>query len=236
MEKSSPASSRSSDRLERRSLLRNGLLAGAGLAAATATSTMLTGTARAGSVASARAGSAASTGVRTAASAENATVVLDVQTNWWWCTVCDGLFHSDGNGDPAGVCAGGQSHTNGGTMYEVPWDNPSQTGVQNGWRWCHDCDQLFWGSAISSSACWAHDVFVNENMYYAPHTFGSSTIYDMMYGSWSGNVQAGWRYCGYCRNLVWGNDAADRFCAGGFGTSHPYHVLASSTIYYLFNG
>jgi hypothetical protein len=162
----------------------------------------------------------------------------NIQSGWWWCGNCSCLFHS-GNGAPAGYClATLDNHVSGGgTEYEVPNGGPAQSGTQNmqvGWRWCADCDLLFWGGGVASSACAAHRVFVNENFYYAPHTFGSSTIYDMMNGVWTlPALQVGWRVCETCQNLVWGNEATACFCAGGWGTKDPYHVIGTTDYYLL---
>jgi hypothetical protein len=215
----------------RRSLLRNGLLAGLGVAVAGAASRGLAGVAQA---APARTSAPASVAAaHLASSPAAADVTFNLQRNWWWCRHCDSLFWStSGTG---GVCTAASSlfgpHVNtGSSNYGVPNGNPSQSGVQNGWRWCNACSDLFWGPGRGSSHCWGNAG--------SAHNFGSGTIYQMLNGSWTGNLQSNWRWCNSCQSLFWGNGQSASHCAGRPNQSPPpnffSHTFGSGTNYYLF--
>ena len=103
-------------------------------------------------------------------------------------------------------------------------------GVQQGWRWCSVCNQLFYASGgIPPFSC----------MGAAPHTPGP-TDYSLDHDldlSGITNMQGGWRYCSACKVLFWGSALASTLCPenpnpnGGF----LRHVLNSATsVYDLF--
>jgi hypothetical protein len=80
----------------------------------------------------------------------DAVVVSGWQDNWWWCNKCYGLFFG---AEPAsnfnGVCPAGGQHddiasTN--TGYVVYLGGGSFTGWQIGWRWCTQCQGMWWAN------------------------------------------------------------------------------------------
>jgi hypothetical protein len=182
---------------DRRSLLRSGLLIGLG-------ATVI------------GAASAGFTRVADAATAPNP------QPNWWSCINCDGLFHSDSNGSPNGVCQSNISQ-NDGFRHEISGSSnysvfngqtTSSSGVQAGWRWCNLCDLLFWGPG-NNSACPANiGAIVNGETQIGPHTIGSATVYDLFYGGSGAGVQDNWRWCNLCEGIFWGPRTYDGSCTG----------------------
>lgn len=169
--------------LDRRALLRNGLFAGLGVAAV-------------GIASSALARPAWASG-------------LTVQSDWYYCGKCQGLFHSDAAGDPKGVCpADFGYHLSSGWTYEVPYSNPSQSNLQAGWTWCNLCQGLY--HTQSNSRC---PGYYSINGSFGPHASGDGSYsYEMLYGSASGNVQGQWKYCSRCHGLFYGPNQTTSQC------------------------
>ena len=69
---------------------------------------------------------------------------------------------------------------------------------QSGWRWCHKCQGLWYGSA--GSACPATGA----------HESTGSGNYILTYGSGSG--QPGWRWCHKCQGLWYGSNSTGGAC------------------------
>jgi hypothetical protein len=66
--------------------------------------------------------------------------------------------------------------------------------LQDGWRWCHQCDGL-WFSAHGSGRCPA-----TEYGSYG-HSQKDSGLYSVYFSDENGPGQDGWRYCEECRGL-----------------------------------
>jgi hypothetical protein len=197
--------------ISRRSVLRGGLLAGAGVATAGATSAVLSGTA-------------------SAASTQNA---------WAHCTRCAALFWS-GNGN-FGVCPNpylpSQSHALlGGTYnYSLDYDvagTDNTSRPQGNWRWCNQCYALFWGPS-------ANQVCIANRMVdgLGPHTPGTpSTSYAVPWGNTSAdtttNPQGWWSWCGHCAELYWQGPSG--LWAGACATGEK-HLVGSATIYDVYH-
>jgi hypothetical protein len=199
------------DGISRRSVLRGGLLAGAGVATVGAMSGVLTGTAEA---------------------AEAATP--NPQRGWGYCVYCAVLWWVEGQSHSA--CPSRDAtdglHWVGAGYYNYELYN-NQAGLNNqsnpqpNWRWCKDCQGLFWGQ--SSSVCRGNSQ--------GTHVFGSGTIYDLHWtppGPPSGNdnPQQYWSWCGNCHLLFYsGEDVfiGGGVCPDGGGT----HSLVSVTDYYV---
>src|SRR5262245_1207545 len=80
---------------------------------------------------------------------------LRSQKYWWQCIQCDGLFF--GANSSQGTCWGawpstGPHKSAGNTPFWVPYGNPSYPGLQADWRWCRQCQLLFWGPNRAESA------------------------------------------------------------------------------------
>ena len=72
------------------------------------------------------------------------------QTDWAFCTRCNGLFFSGNN--TLGVCpAGGGGHHNGtaSTNYTLA----TSGGLQSDWKWCKNCQGLFFPGNNTSGVC-----------------------------------------------------------------------------------
>lgn len=78
--------------------------------------------------------------------------------------------------------------------------------LQDGWRWCHQCDGL-WFSAHGSGRCPA-----TEYGSYG-HSEKDSGLYSVYFSDENGPGQDGWRYCEECRGLFF-------FLNIGFGVCH----------------
>jgi hypothetical protein len=192
--------------LARRALLRNGLLAGAGMAVASVALPGITGVAQAAMV---EADALGPLGLD---------IAFTAQTQWWWCTQCSGLFWSN-SGAPDGACPFNGYHQPGGTMYETPVVTDGdveaeEEQAQHGWLWCNWCDGLFWGSGQASSHCPGNLISFAPYIT-GPHngSDGSSTYmlpYSGSEGGWSlatPPLQSGWRWCMNCQGLFWASSS-----------------------------
>jgi hypothetical protein len=121
-------------------------------------------------------------------------------------------------------------------MYEVPILNEGDAGIvqtQYDWRWCNQCQGLFWGSGQVNSHC-AGNV-ITPQVSSGPHAFGSSTSYLMAYGAyWSGaSLQAGWHWCTVCQVLFHpSSGTTGGVCPVNFSSPHR----GGGTNYVLFVG
>jgi hypothetical protein len=164
------------------------------------------------------------------------------QDNWFWCSQCSQIFHSD-NGGSDGCCPLTlDQHVVGdpptpATVYAIDYGLGTETGVfQANWTWCGDCQVLFYGIDIATSGCaWAnlHDrVNVINGVSYNVHRTGSDTSYGLYYDNSPGDTyQGGWDYCYVCRSLFHGSGHPAGRCVqpnDTFGThtpgSTPYFV------------
>lgn len=168
-------------RISRRSLLRGGLLAGAGVATVGAASAIFTGTAKAGT---------------------------DPQAGWAYCVFCHNMWWTAGNPNAGGVCLGNpyaSVHASGASTYDYTINNNESgrtinTNPQANWTWCSYCESLFWGQA--NSLCAGNQNFITG--VYDPHAVGSSTSYDLYWGlPGTTNRQTGWRWCSVCHVLFY---------------------------------
>jgi hypothetical protein len=179
--------------LSRRSVLRAGLLAGAGLAAAGAASAALTGTARA----------------------------AGDQSTWAWCGYCQGMWYAGfvysqpsqlNSNRNLGVCpengTGGHLLTNDSSFNYLLGYNLGNTGSQpqGGWLWCGACMGLY-TSLHSASVCPAGGTHLNGGGPLDPN--GTSDDYYLYHDQpVTSNPQAYWRWCDLCQGLYFqGNNS-----------------------------
>jgi hypothetical protein len=192
----------------RRSVLRGGLLAGAGVATMGAMSAVLTGTAKA---------------------------TDNPQTGWGYCHYCATMFWVAGAATSA--CEGSPNlrHNAASGSYNYGLIN-SQPGLNNNskpqpnWRWCAPCQGLFWGGF--GGVCFAasapgephvaggtsYDLYFNE-----PGNLGVTT-----------NPQAYWRWCIFCSLLYWqgpSGQSAGVCPAQPFGVGSAHYDNDSGTNY-----
>ncbi len=171
---------RAVDGISRRSVLRGGLLAGAGVATVGAMSAICTGTAKASTP--------------------------SPQYDWGWCQYCSTMWWTPGQSNSAceGPYAplrsdGFKSHVVGGGSYNYGLYNgiPNLVNTSNpqpDWRWCDACQGLFWGGFPGH--CAGKGINPNTNTL-SPHTQGG-TSYDIYLNT---TGQAYWRFCGLCSLL-----------------------------------
>jgi hypothetical protein len=186
-------------RFDRRTLLRNTLIAGAGAAALGAMSIPLAGTADA----------------------------VTYQADWAWRYHCNALFWATATFGNNGLCPGngGGPHLVGATNYTAMYGigtsanpaNTSSSGQQAGWAYCSECKILGWRA--NSGACMAGSIYVpGELRNTTTHTYGS-TNYAVPFGNSGISYQNGWVYCSACAILYyghgWGNAAEN--CAATVG-------------------
>jgi hypothetical protein len=212
--------------LSRRALIRNGLLVGLGAIAAVAALPELSGTALAEN---------SDTSIIIYYNGTWTALPITCQPDWWYCVNCYGMYHSD-NDTAGGVCPkDGGPHQNDTSYsnYCIPFGGENlpaeiDQGLQAGWRWCNNCQGIFWGNAIAESYC------PNGGH----HVFGSATVYGFIFGSppiaWENDTgssffaQYGWLYCGQCRGLFYGHGTT----SGGWCPAGGHHSQASGSYNY----
>jgi hypothetical protein len=194
--------------ISRRSLLRGGLLAGAGVATLGTASAILTRTAKANTP--------------------------NPQLGWAWCAWCGTMFWPEAGF--WGLCAAPQSTTgnhwlkSGTSDYELSNDlGGNGPNPQPNWNWCARCMGLFWGPGNSRyGSCLGHPAGTDTS-----HFAGSSTSY-YLYSSAQPQSQPYWRWCGFCDLLFWGGSSSGLqagYCPGR--NNHWPHVASSDTNYYI---
>jgi hypothetical protein len=156
------------------------------------------------------------------------TITVDIfQTEWRKCNNCQGLFF-DG-GASKGVCpagATGAAHVADMSINYRLNDNISKAPGQNNWRWCKNCQGLFFGSSIASSRCPALPAGGKQE-----HVMTGSGDYTIEMNVTSAGGQSNWRRCGKCQGMYFNGGATKGVCPAGGGP----HVQAGSDDYQLFH-
>lgn len=111
--------------MNRRALLRSGLLAGAGAVTLGASALSSSGVAQA--------------------------TTAGIQYGWAWCKWCDLLFFADSKYLACPYI--GKTHSVGTVDYYLNHDQPAQAGLQPKWSWCFNCGVIFYGPKVTDSAC-----------------------------------------------------------------------------------
>ena len=147
---------------------------------------------------------------------------MSSQPGWNWCYLCQGLFYS-GNASQ-GVCPGngGAPHAAQGLLGSQ-WSYAVLTGddiagAQPGWRWCRNCQGLFY-SLNPTSVCPAG--FAHNSNGSGPYSLQTS---DSVPGT-----QGEWRWCKNCQGLFYAGHGSQGACpASAHGHDHtgsgPYGV------------
>jgi hypothetical protein len=169
--------------LDRRTLLRTGFLTGAGLAVVGATSQALTGVAKAQPIgvqpnwAWCASCSIFYYGPNESSSHCPATGTthfgyldhqswrytneygygsnVNQQANWLWCRKCQGLFYGPNVNSSRCPASPPSGHHDGSTSYnyDVAYNIASTSSFQINWRWCSNCQGMWYGPNGSSSKC-----------------------------------------------------------------------------------
>ena len=164
------------------------------------------------------------TQITDAPSAEASTAAQDyIQYAWFWCHRCYCLFWGSASGFD-GVCQGYPGaytgpHAEGSRDYALYYGDDPITGYQSGWRWCHKCSQLHYGSSWCPAG--------------GNHTTGSTDyLVQYKYGHLVQQGQGGWRYCVNCKCLWYGAGSSRGACTvGDFG-----HVAGSREYWVGYEG
>jgi hypothetical protein len=127
------------------------------------------------------------------------------QDEWRHCSKCHGLYFggTPSAGVVGGVCpSGGTHHPNASGNYILS-TGPDAVG-QSGWRWCRQCQALFFGDN-PGSRCPAG----------GPHVSTGSGNYVL--GSQSVGIagQDNWRWCNKCQGLFFAGNPGSNCPAGG---------------------
>ena len=127
----------------RRTLLRNGMLAGLSVAAVG-----VAGSARAASAARASQPASSSTGAVGPADS----ITGPTQSGWAFCDKCKVLYY--GVEQSASVCPKGGTHGGGSGDYYVYFNiSGTPTDTQQGWQFCDKCKGMYYWPEQSASAC-----------------------------------------------------------------------------------
>jgi hypothetical protein len=173
------------DGINRRSVLRGGLLIGAGVATVGVASAALTVTAKA----------------------------VSPQPNWAFCSFCCALWYTanGSNGSCPSSGGGPQGPSNAGHQktpsYNYDLVNNSDGGTQGGqgnWYWCSQCQVLF-TSLHTPSYCPATPYWKG------PHKAGGSFEYYLLVATKpSTDPQTGWYWCNQCQELF--SEQGEGYC------------------------
>lgn len=177
-----PATNRGMDR---RALLRNGLLTGVG---ATVAGIAVASPAHAGSTRLA------------------ATPAVGLQYGWRYCWWCKGLFY--GPRQSTSNCPAGGTHDVGDSYnYAVTGDGASGVpDYQGNWRICSKCAGLFYGGRQQISTCPEGG---------GNHNGAGSYDYALYHGAPRFYLQQDWRYCSKCQGLFYGGGQSTSKCPLG---------------------
>jgi hypothetical protein len=188
--------------IDRRSLLRGGVLLGAAAGLAAASTAF-------------------------ASSAEASTP--EPQGDWRWCSACTALFYG-GTQELSSILYCFETagpHVVGTTQYSLYSGEPSAISgysYQANWNYCTACKLLYYGPQRSNSGCPTAS-FYNGNSYdeILPHTAGS-TSYDVFTAAPSGlSAQTGWNFCTKCHGLFHGSGQSTKGCVYWPYTHTPYN-------------
>jgi hypothetical protein len=178
---------------DRRSLLRNGLLVGAGAAMLAATSASMASPARRSSTKSA--------GTLVLVSELRATVLRRLRSGT--SGYCPINFLNETTVQPPHQAPDSP------TLYALTWGEPTVSGyIQEGWRYCSACKVLTWASAAVENQCPAG----GYGMYHV--TLSTTSVYDVyMVNPDDGyTYQPGWNYCNDCKDLYHGSGHEAGIC------------------------
>ena len=144
------------------------------------------------------------------------------QTEWRWCSTCQGLFF--GPHATSSMCPAGGTHTPPGMShsgnYVLSYGVAPSATRQDQWRWCSRCKGLFYGPGVANSNCPGGGTHVPPGLsgsgnYALDHSVSSTTT-----------SQSDWRWCSECMGLFFGGGQANSRCPAG-GTHTPVTVSRS---------
>jgi hypothetical protein len=142
----------------------------------------------------------------TADDVSGAKALYPSQSNWRWCSKCQGLFFG---GNPNPKCPAGGAHTKVGSgNYYLAHNMVATTGWQSNWRWCNKCQGLFFGGNPNPK-CPAGGA----------HSKAGSGNYSLLHNAAAAaGQQSNWRWCSKCQGLFFGGNPNPKCPAGGAHT------------------
>jgi hypothetical protein len=202
-----PAAAAAAGRPGRRTLLRAGLLVGAGAAIGGLTSAAFPGTAQA--------------------------ATAGRQSSWAFCDFCKGLYFSDGylGSYSLGTCpywgnsAGAPGHFGSTYNYSLQHDYAPSSDLQTGWNYCGFCAALFYGPrGTAGGRCPVNNAVPHQ----VGQAVGGSYDYDLGYDIvGSKNFQVNWAWCRNCAGLFFATEKAGSFCPIGANYQIPHNGTGS---------
>jgi hypothetical protein len=142
---------------------------------------------------------------------------VNEQSNWRWCSKCQGL-HFAGSATQ-GVCPAGGPHIHTGSgNYQLVQNTPRYPGQSN-WRWCSKCQGMHFAGNATEGTCPAGGLHI--------HTGSGS--YSIRQNIAAGAGQSNWRWCHKCQGLYFAGGATQGVCPAG-----GHHDHAGSGNYHLF--
>jgi hypothetical protein len=142
---------------------------------------------------------------------------------WWeWCIKCQGLVQSP---PWVGVCHDGSAHVAAGfsAFYVLPYGVVPE-GALGGWRLCEKCGLL--AHVHKPGVCYAGGAHDDSWM-----EFSNALVYSVLRDTAPYGAQPGWRRCGKCQSLSYGEFEIGPCPAGGthdHSTSGVYSLFQSS--------
>lgn len=192
--------SRPASRFNRRTLLKSGFLAGA------AAITIGIGSSKLAGVAHADGG---------------------LQFGWSWCSKCRGLYF--GPHQSTSLCPAGGQHAGyetGSNYYYLNYNesDPGSSGSQGEWRWCGNCQGLFYGPNKAKSACPAG----------GNHVIGAGSFdYDpFLTADWPPGtyLQPDWNWCVNCQGFFYGPQIYESRCPAPTAYNHDNGLISQGKI------
>jgi hypothetical protein len=126
------------------------------------------------------------------------------QSNWRWCSKCQGLWFAGDPSMPAPCPAGGDHTSSGSGNYSLMTSVPG-FGESN-WRWCSKCQGLWFA---------AGDPYTTPHLCPAAgsHVQTGSGSYMLVTPPGSGQ-QGAWRRCNQCQGLFYNGNSTTGTCPG----------------------
>jgi endonuclease/exonuclease/phosphatase family metal-dependent hydrolase len=160
------------------------------------------------------------------------------QFGWRYCSNCEGLFYGawiNSEYAKASKCPA----TGGNHRYENLVDSynyilghelpPYVQPVQSQWRYCSNCQGLFYGPDIDKSACPAG----GKHVYTDESSYNYGLFYTQDVSNLQGvEVQPDWRYCGKCTGLFYGPMGRGGVCPSD-GKNHDGEGSINYTLKYI---
>ena len=126
-----------------------------------------------------------------------------------------------------GGCPDGDGHLKADSLdYRLYFANETQVVGQRGWRWCRDCQGLFFAGNATTGHC------VNGRGGYGTrpggHDYTGSEEYILWYDAPVEGRQGNWRWCSRCQGLFFAGNPRSGTCPVGGG-----HDGSGSKNYFL---